>query len=130
MENASKAIVMAAGVFIAVAVISVALYFYTAAKGFANTAEDVLSSTQIQSFNRFYTAYKTGDKPITVVDALNILNRAVEDGITHSNSSPLITLAGDYYTADSVNFLNENVLYIINYNVEGKVSGVQILKKT
>lgn len=133
MENASKALIMAGGVLIAVAVISVALYFYTTAKGYASASEDLLSSSQIQSFNRFYTTYKN-TTPLRVVDALNIANRAIEDGVEVDVSSIGVIsgqnvdgVAGyDYYTADSTTLLNILSTYNISYNPEGKVSKVTI----
>lgn len=59
MENVSKALIMAGGVLIALAVIGVALYFYTSARGFAEQSESMLSASQVQSFNRFYTAFNS-----------------------------------------------------------------------
>lgn len=58
MENASKAVVMAGGVLIAIAVISIAIYMYTTARGVASSSEESLSVAQIQSFNKFYTAFE------------------------------------------------------------------------
>ena len=55
MENASKAVIMAGGVLIAVAVISLALYAYGNFKGYVTSTEQTLTAEQIQSFNRFST---------------------------------------------------------------------------
>ena len=54
MENASKAIIMAGGVLIAVAIISLALYAYATYRDYANSSEQILSTSQITSFNRYY----------------------------------------------------------------------------
>lgn len=134
MDNASKAILMAGGVMISIAIISVAVYFYTNLQGYASANQDVLSSTQIQSFNRFYTAYKNSSTKIRVVDAVNILNRALEDEVSVVNSHTSIKSvpgAGGIvaYTIDDDHletYLNEDVKYEISYDPEGKVSSVTI----
>lgn len=133
MENASKALIMAGGVMISIAVISVAVYFYTNMKGYASANQDVLSSTQIHSFNRFYTAYNNSTNKIRVVDAVNILNRAVEDEVTVSNdcSSTISPITSDgrvvaYKVSDVSKYLDDNVKYTITYSPEGKVEKVSI----
>lgn len=64
MENASKAVIMAGGVLIAVAIISVALYAYASFKGYTESQEQVLTANQIQNFNRFYESFSEGTKTI------------------------------------------------------------------
>ncbi len=120
MENASKALLMAGGVLIAMAIIGLAVATYSHATDLARENEYALSTSQIESFNRFYTAYiKTysGINKISCVDAVNILNRAVEDGITPVNRSTVITKSADgYYQADSVNYLTKTMTYELEYN--------------
>lgn len=127
MENAAKAILIAGGVMISVAVISVALYFYTSAKSFANASQDVLSASQIQSFNKFYTAYLNTN--INVVDALNILNRAQEDEVAVEEGNSKITQDATtkaYIVTASQQYLQPVNDYRIEYNHEGKVEKVII----
>ena len=131
MENVSKALVMAGGVLISIAVISIAVATFSKASGIAASAEQNLSSSQISSFNRFYTAYLTsfdGVSSIRCIDAVNILNRAVEDDLVVSNSSSLISLNADgYYSADSANYTTRNVNYSLGYiDGIGKVDKVII----
>ena len=135
MENASRALVMAAGVFIAIAIISVALYAYSNAKGYASSNEALLSASQIQGFNRFYTAYGNSDgtfKEIKCIEAINILNRAVEDGILPQETSDKIEskiVSGKtvYVVAGgSTEFYTQKVDYAYARDAEGKVFGVTI----
>lgn len=133
MDNASKAIVMAGGVLIAIALISVAVYAFNSARNFASSADDILSASQIQSFNRFYQEYRTGAGTISTIDcidAVNILNRAVEDDIEADVTSNLITannLNGTtVYTADSKNYTTETLSYSLSYDPVGRVSKVTI----
>ncbi len=133
MDNASKAIVMAGGVMIAIALISVAVYAFNSARNFASSADDILSASQIQSFNRFYQEYRTGAgtvSTINCIDAVNILNRAVEDDIeadVTSNAIMANNLNGTtVYTADSKNYTTETLSYSLSYDPVGRVSKVTI----
>ena len=138
MENASRAMIMAGGVFIAIAIISVALYAYSHAKGFASANEELLSASQIQSFNRFYTALGNADgtfKQVKCIDAINILNRAVEDDLTILETSGKINVSVDALSGKSIYFVDsghteyyiQNVRFAYSRDVEGKVSGVSII---
>lgn len=138
MENASRAMIMAGGVFIAIAIISVALYAYSNAKGFASASEELLSASQIQSFNRFYTAYGNSDgtfKQVKCIEAINILNRAVEDEITVLETSSKIEFEIDvtsgkiiYKVAgNQTEYYVQNVRFAYSRDVEGKVNGVTII---
>ena len=117
MDNASKAILMAGGVLIAIALISVAVYAF--------------NSSQIQSFNRFYQEYRTSSGTsvsiIKCIDAVNILNRAVDDGIERELSSDIISVSsGNVYSADPKNYTTKQVSYSLSYDPVGRVSKVTI----
>ncbi len=124
MDNASKAILMAGGVLIAIAIISVAIFFYTQMTGYASQNEEMLSSTQIQSFNRFYTAYVGRD--IRVVDAINILNKALDDGIDTENKLTSLIQRGktDFKIIDVKKYTESN-----NYRVTCEYDDVGKIKK-
>ena len=134
MDNASRALVMAAGVFIAIAVISVALYAVSIGRGYASTAEDLLSASQIQSFNRFYTAHNslgTPPKEIKCIDAINVLNRAIEDDFLTANiveNSTMIQKSGDYYTivGDHTEYYTRLVKYSFTKDSVGQVSTILV----
>ncbi len=134
MDNASRALVMAAGVFIAIAVISVALYAVSIGRGYASTAEDLLSASQIQSFNRFYTAHNSLGQPpkeIKCIDAINVLNRAIEDDFLTANvveNSSMIQKSGDYYTivGDHTEYYTRLVKYSFTKDSVGQVSTILV----
>ena len=131
MDNASKAVLRAGGVLISIALISVAVYAFNSARTFATSAEDVLSASQIQSFNRFYQEYRTSSgtsvSTIKCIDAVNILNRAVDDGIDRELSSDIISVSsGNVYSADPKNYTTKQVSYSLSYDPVGKVSKVTI----
>lgn len=130
--NLSKALLMAGGLLISIMVISVALYMYTNAQSFAQSNEAAMSASQVESFNRFYTSYMntyTGSSTIRCIDAVNILNRALEDGVEISNSCTAITKSGDddWYTADSTVYVSLPVKYTPTFDsVSGAVIKVKI----
>ena len=129
-SNLSKALLMAGGLLISIMVISVALYMYTNAQTFASANEAAMSASQVESFNRFYTSYMdtyTGHTVIRCIDAVNILNRALEDDVEISNSSSHITNSNGYYEADSADFVSVKVKYTLTFDsVSGAVNKVKI----
>ena len=119
MENASKALLMAGGVLIAMAIIGLAVAAFMHATDFARDNEDAMSASQIESFNRFYTAYLTtydGASRIRCIDAVNILNRAIEDELEIVENSSLISPDDGFYKAEPVNYLSGDVSYSLEYN--------------
>ena len=126
-SNASKALLMAGGVLISMMVIGLAVATYSHAQDLARANEESLSASQIESFNRFYTAYRTtytGPSSIRCVDAVNVLNRAIEDEVEVVNSSAYITDAGGYYTALPENYTTKNVNYTIEF-----INGIGIVDR-
>lgn len=119
MENASKAVIMAGGVLIAVAVISIALYAYANFRGFAESSEQMLTANQITSFNRYYESYRDSTGKIRGVDAINIYNKAIDDGIEN------ISIPNELLGSDATLFLNP-YNYSISYDFQGKVSTITI----
>lgn len=78
MENASKALLMAAGVLIGLLVISLAVYLFTS---FASTSADVHKQNeqqQIEQFNSQFTSY-VGKEEITIYDVVTVANLATEN---------------------------------------------------
>ncbi len=76
MENASKALIIAGGVLIAIMVVSIALFLLASARGFADTQNEKAEASAIESFNRYYQSF---DSSILGIDALNIYNKAIND---------------------------------------------------
>ena len=121
MENASKAVIMAGGVLIAVAVISLALYAYANFKGYVTTSEEMLTAEQIQSFNRFYESF-----PDTIrgVDVINIINKAKDDGLAEDNPSDLPAIPPELTGADQSKHYLDSYNYDIDYDLQGKVTSI------
>lgn len=127
MENASKAIIMAGGVLIAVAIISLALYAYATYRDYANSSEQILSTSQIVSFNRYYESFDTTSN-IRGIDALNIYKRAMDEH-EKDDSFQVICSPSDMISSienDSSKFLNMNYTVDYSYDSKGKICKVEI----
>ena len=77
MENASKALIMAAGVLIGLLMLSLAVYLFTS---FASTSAEVHKENekqQIDQFNSQFTSY-VGSESITIYDVVTVANLATE----------------------------------------------------
>lgn len=75
MENASRALLMAATVLISVMVISLGTYLFTTFGTYSKNINKNLSAKQTQEFNAQFTKYEGGD-PCTVYDIVTIINLA------------------------------------------------------
>ena len=77
MENASKALIMAAGVLIALIIISLAIYLFS---NFASTSSEVhkqIENTKIDQFNEQFLVYD--GKEVTIHDIITVANLAIEN---------------------------------------------------
>lgn len=78
MDNASKALIMAGGVLIAVMIIGVSMYILASARGIAYTANEAAEENARESFNRYYQSF-ANDSEILGIDFLNLCSKAEDD---------------------------------------------------
>lgn len=74
MENASKALLMAAGVLMTVLVLTLGLYLYASFSDSSKQMQDKISEANLDEFNNQFLSY-TGINP-TIYDILNLVNLA------------------------------------------------------
>ncbi len=138
MENASKALIMAGSVLIAVAIISLALYAYSNYREYARSSEQKLTLAQIENFNRFYESYEISGNAnrisanqyrIRGVDVLNIYNKAVGDKKS-DDSFTIKVFDGvvNSISGDSDTFIKNNYYVKYSYDIYGKISEVELGK--
>lgn len=80
MENASKALIMAASMLIGILILSLMIYLFAS---FANTASKTYEQKQeeqLEQFNTQFTSY-VGDERITIYDVITVANLATENNI-------------------------------------------------
>lgn len=83
MENASKALLMAGGILIAVLVIGVVAYMFNSSGFLFQSSEDIELAEQIAAFNKEYEAYNRklmrGTDIISIINKVNSNNEKYED---------------------------------------------------
>ena len=75
MENASKALIMAAGVLISVLILTLAVYLVVNFGSFSAEVHQRKQEDEIQRFNAQFLAYQ-GTKTVTMHDIVTIVNYA------------------------------------------------------
>ena len=131
MENASKALIMAAAVLISVMLISIFMYVFTAIGDYKSDSQAQLQSNEIIAANRFFveSAYdiNSGQSGVQIkgYDVYNIIRKARD--INENPDSPFMidvygmneenaknNLNGTYtysYTFDSLGYINTITFY-------------------
>lgn len=74
MENASKALLMAGGVLIAVLVIGLFVYMFTSMSGVFQSQEDIEYAKEIEEYNKEYLSYNR--KLLRGADIISLMNKA------------------------------------------------------
>jgi len=78
MENASKALLMAAGVLMGILVLSLIVYIYATFSDSTQKSMEQIKLNETVAFNSKYLAYD-GREDLTCYDILNIANMAIKD---------------------------------------------------
>ncbi len=78
MENASKALLMAAGVLIGLMIISLAVLLFASFGGTSSQIHDNVEENQISQFNSQFTSYE-GKENVTIYDVITMANLATEN---------------------------------------------------
>ncbi|MBR0350883.1 MAG: hypothetical protein IJH76_03580 [Clostridia bacterium] len=87
MENASKALLMAAGVLIGIIILSWAVYLYTTYRSSADTVQKQIELGQIQDFNNKYLKYD-GQTNLTIYDINTVINMANDNNHYYGLTEP------------------------------------------
>ena len=76
MENATKALLMAAGILIAIIILSLAIVVYGRISGFYQTKQNNISQEQLAAFNTEYSVYDRDD--VTGFELVSLINKAID----------------------------------------------------
>lgn len=77
MENASKALLMAAGVLIGLMIITLGVFLYANFGGTSKQIHDQIETNQINNFNSQFTQYD--GKRVTIYDVVSMANLAKQN---------------------------------------------------
>lgn len=115
MENASKALLMAAGILIGIMVLSLAVYLATSFGHLYANVNDQNAQQKLAQFNTQYTAY-LHRTDLTIYDVLTIVSYAKENNQNYSNE------AGQVYSGEEQNIVTITLKRGINtiQNVQEK----------
>ena len=130
MENASKALIIGASVFIAVLMVSVAMFVLNSSEGARKESEKTARSAEVVTFNDQFENYEGDGLSASRVRQLLQLIRAnnAENGYGNSSESDIdrfVKIEG----ITSNNELKVNQLYsveVTEYNINGYVSTIKI----
>ena len=128
MDNASKALIMAGAILIAVAIVGIGIYIFSASNSLTNDAVDQIDTIAVQMFNNTFTQYATGiqtgqkvpgksDEVINGTRAQQLYNVAkATDGVTVTAPATFTATAGYTvsYTTDA------NTGYITAVTIQAK----------
>lgn len=78
MENASKALLMAAGVLMGMMILSLAVYLFTNFGGTSSQIHENIETNQINQFNSQFTSY-VGKENVTIHDIVSMANLATQN---------------------------------------------------
>ena len=108
MENASKALIMAGGMLIAIMVASLFVYLFTSYGKYADDMYDKINRRQQTEANNEYTKYE-GAKDNTIYDVITVVNKAKD------NNKSLDLQSGDR------GYISVGI-YCINFNLQNEYS--------
>ena len=80
MENASKALLMAGGILIALLVISALILMFNQIGAYGKSQEEMKRNSQLVEFNKDFERY-LDDKGITGADVISLINKVVDYNI-------------------------------------------------
>lgn len=100
MENASKALMMAAGVLIGLMILSLAVYLITSFGSASAEAHRTNERNRINEFNTQFTQYE-GRQDITIHDIVTVVNLARSNNETYDLSSQTSNNSNYYITVNA-----------------------------
>ena len=114
MENASKALIMAAGVLIGIMVLSIAVYLFATFGTRSAELHRQIDDDRLNQFNTQFTSYELNNE-ITIYDVISVANLAKQSNINNGFET-IDTSANSFYVSVSVKTSN-NTSYT---NIEAK----------
>ena len=130
MENASKALIMAAGVLIGIMVLSLAVYLFVTFGSASVELHGQIEQDRINQFNAQFTTYQSR-QDITIYDIITVANLAKDNneyyGLTSSDDSNYyisVSIIGKNSQLEKADENTLNNLIIEDLNESNMVSGV------
>ena len=135
MENATKALLIAGGVLIAIIIITMFIMMFNRLSNLQNEQEEQQKIEQLADFNAQFEAYNK--KAMYGTDVITLINKVVENNKIYSGNTDYqitITLNGTVMTSSStlIGTDYEQTIYQctkVEYNALGRISRLEINSK-
>lgn len=111
MENASKALIIAGGILIAIMVASIFVYLFTTYGRYAENMYDRINQRQLTEANNEYTKYE-GASDNTIYDVVTVANKAKDH-----NTSLDLTYGDNGYIRVGISGENSNIEKLNNEEI-------------
>lgn len=129
MENASKALIIAGAILLAILIISLGIMIYNQASGVVNN--NAMTEVEVTSFNQKFEQYLgdnvRGANVNSLVNAVNTNNMSTDD------DSKIVTLEGATATSSGANTYSKNFstgktykVTVTEYTTGGLISKIKI----
>lgn len=105
MENASKALIMAAGVLIGIMILSLAVYLFATFGATSAELHGQVETSRITQFNTQFTSYE-GRSDITIYDVISVVNLAKNN---NENYELTDSTDSNYYITVSLQGVNNRL---------------------
>ena len=101
MENASKALVIAAGILLTLLIVSLAIYVYTSISNVSKREAEILTAEELSEFNMQFESFNKSSMYGT--DIITVINKAIANNKKHPNQTIEITLTTteDFFSTET-----------------------------
>ena len=113
MDNASKALIMAGAILIAVAIVGIGIYIFSAANGMTDDALNQIDALTVTSINSQLQQYEGAIRGRELKQAINIA-RSINKQNTLPDSGK-IQVNGSALTVTSTSGITDNTTYTVTF---------------
>lgn len=129
MENASKALLIAGGILIAILIVTVAVYLFANYGSIGKSYDQTLQTTETQKFNENFTRYE-GREDVTIQEIVTLYNY-VEEYKEKTGAEITISGIGELDLDNPAEAITNNQgelfsVTINNYDTLGRVNQIKI----
>lgn len=116
MENATKALIIAAGMLMGIMILSLGVYLYFSLGQYITTTQIEMEANALNKFNTQYTQYVNYDDvgnrkfEVTIQDIITLANIAYENNESHGlTGAPSTYSTSTYYVAVNIKNVRNNL---------------------
>lgn len=130
MENASKALLIAGGVLIAIIIVSLLVRTYGSIGRFQKQQLSIEETERIEKFNKEYTKYQ--GQYVYGTEVITVINKSANDSTTSTVDVFVDNKKVDSTYINSIENLKSKPFYCekIGYGTDGKVNEIRFITKS